>query len=76
MSSQQQDKTSNRGFASMPREQVQEIASQGGKARAEKARENREDREQGGSGNADLEDELRGEGERISAEDLDQDDQQ
>ena len=51
--SDEQDSSSRRGFASMPREKVQEIASKGGKARAEKARQNREEREQGGSGSSD-----------------------
>jgi len=35
--SDEQDNTSKRGFASMPREKVQEIASKGGHASAEKA---------------------------------------
>jgi general stress protein YciG len=60
MSDEQESGTSKRGFASMPREKVQEIASKGGHASAEKAghegmaergrkggRANRRDDEQG-----------------------------
>ena len=44
----------------MPREKVQELARKGGQARAEKARQNKGDREQGGSGGDSLDDELKG----------------
>jgi hypothetical protein len=64
----QQDNTSKRGFASMPREKVQEIASKGGKARAEKARQNRDDREQGGSTGQNLDDELNRDEDEIGEE--------
>ena len=56
----------------MPREKVQEIAKKGGQARAEKARKDREDRERGLSGNANLEDELEGEGERVDVEEAEE----